>query len=435
MKISLFYELQLPRPWSGDAEEKLVNNVLEQIALADKLGFHCIWQVEHHFLEEYSHSSAPEVFLAAASQRTNKIRLGHGIASILPGYNHPARLVERAAMLDLLSGGRLEFGMGESTTKAELLGFGHSLEDKTAIFDEVVKEIPKMFVESPYPGHDGRAFRMPPRNILPKAKQKPHPPLWMACSNVGKIQEAAKMGLGVLHFAFTSPDAARAHVDAYHATMEQNCVPIGYAVNPNLAVTVGFSVHKDEQVALDRGMDGVHFFAYSLFHYAYFGEHRPGRLSVAEAFDRHRNALGFGKNSVKPSGRDLAVLTPSPEEEAVEKAVPFLQPGAIQALRGAVGSVDQVRAYMRAYEDAGVDQIILNGQHGRTRHEDIMESIELFGREILPELIDRDAKAEPARLARNARIADRAMKRRQPAEPTPDHVIPATRGTLPAGIL
>src|SRR5881275_258506 len=124
MRFGLFYEHQLPRPWHDGDEERLLSDALEQIELADRLGFHSAWEVEHHFLEEYSHSSAPEVFLAAVSQRTRNIRLGHGIVQTAPQYNHPVRTAERLAMLDLVSGGRVEFGSGESSSTAELRGFG-----------------------------------------------------------------------------------------------------------------------------------------------------------------------------------------------------------------------------------------------------------------------------------------------------------------------
>src|SRR5437763_10131590 len=124
MRFGIFYEHQLPRPWLQASEAQLYREALEQVELADRLGFDYVWEVEHHFLEEYSHSSAPEVFLAAASQRTTNIRLGHGIIQTAPGYNHPARTAERVAMLDLVSGGRVEFGSGESSSEAEMGGFG-----------------------------------------------------------------------------------------------------------------------------------------------------------------------------------------------------------------------------------------------------------------------------------------------------------------------
>jgi alkanesulfonate monooxygenase SsuD/methylene tetrahydromethanopterin reductase-like flavin-dependent oxidoreductase (luciferase family) len=430
MKISLFYELQLPRPWDEGSEERIIHEAIEQIELADSLGFHTIWEVEHHFLEEYSHSSAPETFLAAISQRTKNIRLGHGIQAILPAYNHPARLVERASMLDLLSGGRVDFGMGESTTRAELHGFGVALEEKMAIFDEVAREIPKMFAETPYPGFKGEHFSMPPRNIIPKSKQKPHPPLWMACSNINKIEQAARVGVGVLYFAFANPESARQHVTAYYDTMENESVPIGYAVNPNLVVNVGFHTHASEQTALDRGMDGVQFFAYSLLHFAYFGEHRPGVTDVYADFERNREALGLGRGMAKAEGRDLSIVKSTPAEEELERKVPFLQPGALQALRGAVGSVGQVRRYLQAYEDVGVDQVMFNTQIGKTRHEDIMESLELFGREVLPEIMDRDEKAASAKAAKVARISEKALARREKVQAAGEHVVESTRGPM-----
>src|SRR5438552_4640451 len=147
MRFGIFYELQLPRPWLQSSEAQLYRDALEQVELADKLGVDYVWEVEHHFLEEYSHSSAPEVFLAAASQRTSNIRLGHGIVQIPPGFNHPARVAERVATLDLISGGRVDFGTGESSSQAELGGFGVDRETKRAQWEESMDVITRMFVE------------------------------------------------------------------------------------------------------------------------------------------------------------------------------------------------------------------------------------------------------------------------------------------------
>src|SRR5881275_2771248 len=141
MRFGMFYEHQLPRPWDEDAEHKLLKDALEQVELADRLGLDYVWEVEHHFLEEYSHSSAPEVFLAAASQRTKNIRLGHGIVQLPPGFNHPARVAERIAMLDLVSGGRVEFGTGESSSQMELEAFGVEPADKRAAWQEAVAQV------------------------------------------------------------------------------------------------------------------------------------------------------------------------------------------------------------------------------------------------------------------------------------------------------
>src|SRR5881397_2662636 len=130
MKFGLLYEMETPRPWHALSEYNTYWEALAQIELADRIGLDYVWEVEHHFLEEYSHSSAPEVFLAAASQRTKRIRLGHGIVQLPPGFNHPARVAERIAMLDLVSGGRVEFGTGESSSQMELGGFGVDREQK-----------------------------------------------------------------------------------------------------------------------------------------------------------------------------------------------------------------------------------------------------------------------------------------------------------------
>ena len=181
MKFGIFYELQLPRPWKEGDEHKLYQNALSQLELADKLGYDYAWEVEHHFLEEYSHSPSPESFLAAASQRTKKIRLGHGILQLTT--NHPARVAERVACLDLLSSGRCEFGMGESASITELEPFGVAIENKREIFEEAVQAIIPMFKDGPSE-HHGKYFNMPLRHVLPKPMQKPHPPLWVACSQL-----------------------------------------------------------------------------------------------------------------------------------------------------------------------------------------------------------------------------------------------------------
>jgi alkanesulfonate monooxygenase SsuD/methylene tetrahydromethanopterin reductase-like flavin-dependent oxidoreductase (luciferase family) len=155
MKLGSFYELQYPRPWEPDGERKLVQQALEQVELADRLGYDYVWAVEHHFLEEYAHCSAPEVFLAAASQRTKNIRIGHAVTLLPFPYNHPARVAERIAMLDLVSNGRLEFGSGESSSDVEMGGFGVSRADKREMWMEGLEAICRMFVEVPVQGFEG----------------------------------------------------------------------------------------------------------------------------------------------------------------------------------------------------------------------------------------------------------------------------------------
>src|SRR5436309_3942875 len=208
MKFGLFYELQLLKPWGPDDERQLVQDALLQVELADRLGIDYAWAVEHHFLEEYSHCSASEVFLAAVAARTRRIRLGHGIRQVIANYNHPARTAEAIAMLDLVSNGRVEFGIGEGATRLELGGFGIPAKEKRAMALEAAEQIANMMVMEPYPGFDGRWFTMPARNVIPKPLQKPHPPMWMACTNRDTIRVAARNRLGALAFAFVDPHEA-----------------------------------------------------------------------------------------------------------------------------------------------------------------------------------------------------------------------------------
>src|SRR3954464_14045277 len=156
MRFGIFYEHQMPRPWEDGAHEKLLRDALEQVELADRVGFDYVWEVEHHFLEEYSHSSAPEVFLAAASQRTRRIRLGHGIVQLPPNFNHPARIVERASTLDLISGGRVDLGTGEASSQAELGGFGVTRAAKREQWEEALDAGGRMVVGGAVAGSRGK---------------------------------------------------------------------------------------------------------------------------------------------------------------------------------------------------------------------------------------------------------------------------------------
>jgi alkanesulfonate monooxygenase SsuD/methylene tetrahydromethanopterin reductase-like flavin-dependent oxidoreductase (luciferase family) len=244
MKFGIFYELQLPRPWKEGDEYKLYQNALSQVELADKLGYDYAWEVEHHFLEEYSHSPSPEVFLGAASQRTKQIRLGHGIYQVTT--NHPARVAERVACLDLLSGGRAEFGMGESASITELEPFGVAMENKREIFEEAVQAIIPMFKDGGTE-HHGKYFNMPLRNVLPKPYQKPHPPLWVACSQLDTLAKCGEWGMGALGFQFVSAEAAHAWVHAYYnAFVKRQKKLADYKSNPNIALVSFFRCAKTD---------------------------------------------------------------------------------------------------------------------------------------------------------------------------------------------
>ncbi|HKA84882.1 MAG TPA: LLM class flavin-dependent oxidoreductase [Acidimicrobiales bacterium] len=406
MKFGIFYEHQLPRPWDDDSEHRLLKDALEQVELADRLGIDYVWEVEHHFLEEYSHSSAPEVFLAAASQRTSRIRLGHGIVQLPFNFNHTARVAERIATLDLVSDGRVDFGTGEASSEAELGGFLIDREQKRAQWEEALDAVTRMFVETPFAGYDGRFFKMPVRGVVPRPLQRPHPPLWVACSRRETIHLAATKGIGALSFSFIEPAEAKAWVDNYYATVaSEECVPGGFAVNPNVAVVLPLMCHADEETAIARGLDGAHFFGFSLGHYYVFGTHRPGRTNVWDEFDEKRDLFGFRRQTAAQTGQTLGAQ--------------LFEQG-LGALRGAVGTPDQVRDLLRGYEDAGVDQVIFVSQAGRNRHEHICESLELFATEVLPDFAEHEDEREKAKLERLAPAIEAALARRSPPREAPD---------------
>ena len=290
MRFGVFYELQLPRPWAPDSEERLLAEAIEQVEVADEIGIDVAWAVEHHFLEEYSHCSAPEVFLSACAARTRNIRLGHGIRQAPPAYNHPARTAECVSTLDLISGGRVEFGIGEGATRLELGGFGIGAKQKRAMSLEAGEQIANMMAMSPYPGFEGEFFSMPCRDVIPKPVQKPHPPMWIACTNRTTIELAARCGLGALAFAFVDPAEAQHWAEVYYDIIRSGeCVPLGHSVNANIAVVTGFSLHEDRAEAIRRGFDGFHSFAYALrqlvVHHTI-----PGHSNIWERYEAQRGS-------------------------------------------------------------------------------------------------------------------------------------------------
>ena len=355
MKFGIFYEHQLPRPWNEHSEYELLQNSLTQIEMADQLGYDYAWEVEHHFLEEYSHSSAPEVFLGAASQRTKNIRLGHGVIQ-LP-TNQPHRVAERVATLDLLSGGRVEFGMGEGAGPAELHPFGTQVRTKRDRWEEAVKAIIPMFTKESWEFH-GEFHDFPARNVIPKPYQKPHPPLWVACSNINTIGQAGKWGMGALGFTFVSPEAATAWVNKYYNNLLNHPDHLTeYPINPNVAMVSGFMCAETDEEAREKA-SGWTFFIFALSYYGRKGVDAPGEGNLWEEFQDWQHS---------------------------EKAQ--------DAFKGAlIGSPKTIREKLHQFQDAHVDQVILLNQAGKTSHEDICGSLKMFAEEVMPEFHAKEAE-------------------------------------------
>ena len=353
MKFGIFYELQLPKPWGPNDELNLYQNALSQVELADKLGYDYAWEVEHHFLDEYSHSPQPEVFLAAASQRTKRIRMGHGIIQITT--NHPARVAEKVACLDLVSNGRVEFGMGESGSVQELAPFGVDMAQKREIWEEAVKcIIPMMTQEGTQ--FDGKYFKFPLRNVTPKPVQKPHPPLWVACTQLETIEMAGRRGIGALGFQFLTADMAHAWVHAYYNAFTKRQERLAdYQTNCNIAMVSYFMCAETDEEARKRA-EGITFFQFALAFYSGSREREraaPGTVSMWEEYLKWKKA----------------------DPEAQERA-----------LRGGlIGSPETIRNKLKRFETSKIDSIILLNQAGKNKHEHICESLELFAKEVMPE--------------------------------------------------
>lgn len=384
MKFGVFYEIQLPAPHREGDETRVFREALEHVELADRLGFHHMWAVEHHFLEDHALSSAPEVWLGAAAARTRTIRIGHGIVCMPPGFSHPARVAERIATLDQVSGGRVEFGTGESSSRMELEGFGIDPATKRDAYLEAVEQTCNMMVMTPYPGYDGRFFSLPCRNVVPKPAQRPHPPLWVA----GKPDVAARHGMGCLGFNVVGGRQAKVMVDEYYRTLAEDCVPIGHAVNANIGVLATLHCHEDADVARRNG-EHLKFFGYTIGKYYLRGPATPGRSDSWEEF--------------------LAVKDQLPELG--------------ESPTSAVGTPERVREHLRALQAAGVDQVLFMHQGGRLDHDANCRSLELFAREVMPEFVEGEEERERAKAERLAPAIERALARKQRL-PMPEEIAP-----------
>ena len=358
MKFGIFYEHSVAKPWSRESELRAYHQALEQIELADELGFDQVWEVEHHFLEEYSHSSAPEVFLAAAAARTKRIRIGQGIAVCLPKMNHPARIAERAAALDLISNGRLEFGTGRSATWTEVGAFGIDPDDTKDIWDEVIRAIPKMWSEEEFEWN-GKYFNMPPRNILPKPIQDPHPPMWVAVASPETAIQAAERGIGMLGVSLGTIADYRRLVADYRRIIK-HCDPVGKFVNNQVNAASWMYCGENEDEAREVG----------------------GR-AAATFFSSAAHLLGLGG------------VYPSHAYTATANATALLTKEDLEALREGypVGSPEELIEQVRHWERIGVDRLVCIINYDQIiPQKKILASLERFAKFVMPEFADDRTK-------------------------------------------
>jgi alkanesulfonate monooxygenase SsuD/methylene tetrahydromethanopterin reductase-like flavin-dependent oxidoreductase (luciferase family) len=373
MEFGLFVQAHVPR---HEAEADAVGaehaRLLRELELAqhcDRYGFKYVWSVEHHFLEEYSHLSASEVFLPYVAARTQQVHVGSAIFNITPPVNHPARIAERVAMLDHLSEGRFEFGTGRGSSSTEFKGFGIPDGETTrAMFDESLREILRMWRETKY-SYAGRYFSMPERNVLPKPYTQPHPPLWVACGSPSTFEKAARLGLGALCFSLGSPKDFEPLIRIYKDTI-RHAEPVGAYVNDNVACVTALVCLEDgkraRRIAMDMGS----------------GYHTSLVFRYLDTFPR-------------PAGvPQWPQLIPEPTAEQLEER--------IESGQRIVGDPDECARAVQKYADVGCDQIIF-GVLASTQPQTVaLRSVELFGKYVIPRF-DKDPVHSTTRMREAAR--------------------------------
>jgi alkanesulfonate monooxygenase SsuD/methylene tetrahydromethanopterin reductase-like flavin-dependent oxidoreductase (luciferase family) len=355
MEFGIFIQGHVPRRKAQedpDYEHTSLMHDVELVKQADQHGFKYVWVSEHHFLEEYSHLSASEVFLAYLAGVTERIHVGSAIWNITPPVNHPVRVAERAAMIDHLSDGRFELGVGRGAGALEVTGFGiENTDDTKPMLEEVFKEFPKMWRQTEY-SFEGEYFSVPPRNVLPKPWRKPHPPLWQACGNPPTFELAGRKGVGAIGFNFSAAKQMKPMIDAYKNAVG-DAEPLGDYVNDNVMITNSVVCLEDgdraRAVAADMGTGLLQSLVY-------------------------RYHTTFPK---PPQIPDWPAVLPDPTPEEVAWRI---NEGYLLC-----GTPDEVLDQVKSYEEVGADQIVF-GLPVDMPFEVAMDSIRLFGTHVIPKL-------------------------------------------------
>ena len=385
MKFGLLYEAQ--RPFQGNDVDwnSLYKETLEQCELADRVGFDNLWLVEHHFLMGFSGSPCPEVLFGALSQRTKNIRIGFGV-SILP-HHHPIRIAERVAMVDQLTDGRVEFGTGRSNAY-EQMGLGVDPRETRDRWDEAITMLPQIWQSDEF-SWEGKFWSVPPRRVLPRIFQKPHPRMYLACTQTESFRLAAQKGIGVLSSASYAVDILANHVKVYRDAIK-DAEPVGAFVNDFWGNNVHAFCGKDDQEAKELAAESMKTF---------FGPDKPYIQGRIGAYEELLEAWGGVPEDLKADfGRWLRQSDESHKEQASEAGISLDSgPGAARAAiaqldantladRGVIiaGNPESCIKNIKMYEDIGVDQVMMIMQTETISHERVMESLELFGAEVIP---------------------------------------------------
>jgi alkanesulfonate monooxygenase SsuD/methylene tetrahydromethanopterin reductase-like flavin-dependent oxidoreductase (luciferase family) len=364
MRFALFYEIPVPRPWDPGKEQQAYLHTIEQAVAGERWGWDAFWTVEHHFLEEYSHCSNPEVLYGAIAARTERIRLGYGVRLMPQPYNHPVRTAESVAVLDNISNGRVDVGTGRSSTRPELEGFGIDPAQTRAMWQEGIEHMVGCWTEDEH-AFDGAYWSMPPRRVLPRVIQQPHPPLWGATSSEDGHRQIGALGLGLCSFAVgVPPEEVKTKIDIYREAVRGCERPVGKWVHDEAATFTMTLCAPTREEAWASARESFEWYP------------KAGARLIASLTDwmaeRQQDLGSYAyardmKAVDESGGLDLLSL-----EYLVESGACVL------------GTPEDCLAACRKYEEAGVDLLLCLVNPFNVPHEAVMQTIELVGREVIP---------------------------------------------------
>ncbi len=374
MKFDILFEIEVPRPWDRGKEARIFHECIEQAVFAERMGFDTIWFVEHHFLAEFAHSSAPDAMIGAIAARTSRIRLGFGV-TLLPGaVNHPIRVAERMATADIVSNGRLEVGTGRSSSPYQLRSFGTDLATTREQWEESLRLLPELWTREKF-AYQGRHWHWEDEiTVLPRPVQEPHPPLWVASTQPSTCQMAGEKGIGLLLPALATPEALAEQVRAYKNAVRAPIDQIGAFRNAQCALFSPTFCHEDDATA--RAIGGPAAMWYLKTVGEIYKDDWKGQ-SLDEVPDSYRwhaertRQSGVGGGTVGGNWAERLVPTPSHDG--------YIDSGAF-----CIGDPARCIDTVGRYRDVGADRLVSVMQLGDIRHEDLMHNIEMFGNHVIP---------------------------------------------------
>jgi alkanesulfonate monooxygenase SsuD/methylene tetrahydromethanopterin reductase-like flavin-dependent oxidoreductase (luciferase family) len=370
MRFGLFHLLRFPEPWSAEKEQKCLWESIEQFTYAEEMGFSTLWLTEHHFIPAWSMASAPDVLLSAISQRTSRMRLG--IAVVMSPIHHPLNTAVRMATLDLLSHGRVDLGLGRSTTPLQLDPFGVKMQDTRGMMEEALAIIPRVWTEEVF-SHDGEYYHIPPREIAPKPLQKPHPPLWAACTQEETVQIAGELGIGCLIHGKAGPERVGKYIGTYKEAIKQ-ARPVGKFINDHVVADIAAYCDENDQRAREKGAEWA------------------ASDALADAARHGKYWEGVSEQDVPPdyvhhfrAGQRRASMTRS--DVTPEK---LRDTGSGYC----IGDPDACIRVAERYEALGVEELMLAIQVSpSTPHQDVMNTLRLFGKYIIPHFQEKEKRS------------------------------------------